>query len=125
MAVTWHCDICDAPGTIHPKTEPMMRKKTVTYEVPDPKDPKKKIRQKASRDVPVTTTIRRQNTQTARVETVEIARTKDLQPRAIMVVLQVGMENVQKDFCVKCYDKKIKPHVEKLFDLLHKLQDKA
>ena len=122
--LSWNCDICGAPGVIHPRTEPVMKKKTVTYEVPNPQNPKEKIIKKVTRDVPMTTTIRRQNTQTSRVETLEIPDTKDLQPRAMLVLLQFGMENVQRDFCVKCYDAKIKPHVDKLFDVLVKIQDK-
>jgi len=122
--IRWNCDICGNPGVIHPRTEPLMRKKVVTVEVPDPENPKEKIQQKVTREIPLTTTIRRQNTQTSRVETVEIAQTKDLDPRAILVLLQFGMENVQKDFCMDCYNTKIKKYVEPLFDVLCKIQDK-
>lgn len=122
--VTWICDLCGAPGVIHPRTEPITEKKTVTIEVPDPKNPKNRIQKKVTRDVPVTEVIRRQNTQLARVETVEIQKMKDLDPRAILVLLQFGMENVQKDFCMSCYNKEIKPHVEPLFDILCKIQDR-
>jgi len=101
-----------------------MKKKTVTVEVPDPKNPKNRIQQKVTRDVPLTTTIRRQNTQSSRVETVEIPLMRDLDPRAILVLLQFGMENVQKDFCMACYNEHIKKHVEPLFDVLCKIQDK-
>ncbi len=124
MAVSWICDLCGKPGVIHPRTEPIMQKKTVSVEVPDPKNPKERIQKKVTRDVPVTTTIRRQNTQSSRVETVEIPQMKDLEPRAILVLLQFGMENVQKDFCIDCYDKHIKKHVEPLFDVLCKIQDR-
>lgn len=122
--VTWLCDICGAPGVIHPKTEPVMEEKVIRMEVPDPNNPTKSIIREITKDVPVTTTIRRQNTQTSRVETLEIGQTKDLQPRAVLVSLNFGMENVQKDFCKDCFDSDIKEHVDKLFDILHKIQDR-
>ncbi len=124
MGVKWCCDLCGTPGVIHPRTEPITQKETVTLEVPNPKDPKKKITKKVVRDIPVTEIIRRQNTQTSRVETLEIQKMKDLEPRAIIVILNFGMENVQKDFCMKCYNREVKQHVEPLFDFLHKIQDR-
>lgn len=125
MAVKWLCDICNAPGFIHPKTENVVKTKMVTIEMPDPKAPtKKKIRQKVKQEVPQTQIIRRQNTQGQKVERHVIPLTKDLEPRAVLVLLRAGMENVQKDFCVKCYEEKVKPEIDKLFNFLMQFQDK-
>jgi len=125
MAVQWLCDICGAPGFIHPKTKDIKKTKMVKIEVPDPKDPTRKtVKRKVKQEIPVTQIIRRQNTQGQRVERHVIAATKDLQPRAVLVLLKAGMENIQKDFCVKCYNAKIKPEVDKLFDFLMTFQDK-
>ena len=125
MGVKWTCDICSAPGVIYPNSENVTKTKTITMEIPDPKDPtRKKIKQKLKQEVPQTCVIRRQNTQTQKTEKHVVPLTKDLEPRAILVILKAGMENTQKDFCVKCYEKKIKPEVDKLFDFLMQFQDK-
>jgi hypothetical protein len=125
MGIIWTCDICNAPGFIHPKTENITEIKTVTMEIPDPKDPvRKKVKRKVKQEIPKTQIIRRQNTQGQKVEKHAIPLTKDLEPRAIIVMLKAGMENIQKDFCVKCYEEKIKPEVDKLFDFLMQFQDK-
>ena len=125
MAVQWLCDICGAPGFIHPKTKDITKTETVTIEIPDPKDPTRKtVKRRIKRQVPATQEIRRQNTQDQKVERILIPLTKDLQPRAVLVMLKAGMNNIQKDFCVKCYDNKIKPEVDKLFDFLMTIQDK-
>ena len=124
MVTQWLCDLCGAPGYIHPLTEPVMRKKVMKIELPDPKDPRKKITKEVFREIPQTTKIRRQVTQTSKVETVEIPLLKDKQPRAILVQLNFGMENVQKDFCMKCFNKNIRDKVEVLFDFLAGIEDK-
>ena len=124
MAAQWMCDICGAPGYIHPQTELVTRKKTMTIEVPDPKNPTEKIVKKISRDIPQTEVVRRQVTQTSRVETVEIPKMRDVQPRAILVQLSFGHQNVQKDFCMECFNGEIKEKVDELFDFLCKIQDR-
>lgn len=126
MALLWNCDNCAAPGVIHPRTEQMFKKETVTYEVPapEPGNPLKKIKKEVERDVPLTTTLRRQNTQASRFETIEVPMTKDLDPRAILICLTFGNENIQKDFCMDCYNEEIKPHVEQLVNKLAEYQDK-
>ena len=124
MATKWLCDICGKPGHIYPMTEPVMKTVMVPVEIPDPEDPLKKKQIKMPKKVPETVPLRKQHTQTGNVETLEIPKTVDLEPRAIIVGLRTGQENVQKDFCTGCYETKIKPEVEKLFNLLASIESK-
>lgn len=122
--VKWTCDICEQIGTIHPETVPMMESRVVKMEVPDPKDLNKKIIKEIKQEIPLTTTLRRQDTQTGKIKIHVVPKSKDLTPRAMIVSLKFGSENIQKDFCVKCYNEHISKHVELLFSKLEKIESR-
>lgn len=122
--VNWLCDICGTPGTIHPKTEPITKVQTIKVEVPDPDNIGKMKIQEIQKEVPETTILRRQDVQTGTIQKHVIQATRDLEPRSIIVSLKFGNENIQKDFCVECYNKHIKRHVEKMYIELEKIESK-
>jgi len=144
MSVAWACDICGKSTHINPPVEYQFTEEKVMvptgkevekeFEVPDPKDPRKKIKQmmKTIEVVNVEQVVRkpkmavmkRQNHQSGEIEDIPIQEIKDLEPRAFIVRLTLGQEQVQRDFCRDCLEKEIVPHVKHVWDMLAKIGSK-
>lgn len=115
--VKWHCDICGKAGSVNPRSKPMTKEVEKTVIEPTQvfgETKKRTIKQQ----IPLTTVIRRQNNQTGKLERHEIPLMEDLENRAIIVSLNAGMENIQKDFCKECFEEEIKPKIDDFFSFL-------
>ena len=55
----------------------------------------------------------------------EIQEVKDLKPRILLLQCRVvGRDTIQKNFCTKCFDKKVKPEMKKFFAFLNGIREK-
>ena len=55
----------------------------------------------------------------------EIQEVKDLKPRILLLQCRVvGRDTIQKNFCTKCFDKKVKPEMKKFFAFLNGISEK-
>lgn len=124
MGMKWNCDKCDKRTYVHPETEQEYGEKTINVKVPreDPDDPKKTIikTEPMVQKVPKMTTMRQQNSQTGKVAEIQIPKLKDLQERALIISLRIGLEKVQVDVCSGCLEKEF-PELQPLFVKLAKL----
>ena len=86
----FHCDICGKTTYINPPTA--VATKIVMHEG-------------QGVEVTDTTTIKRQNLYTSEIENIEIPKLVELKPKALIISLSAGDENIRKDFCRDCYAK--------------------
>lgn len=124
----FRCDICGKETMVNPPIERLMEDKKIERDVPytvtNPKTKEKKLlykRETVIQKVPKMSIMKRMNAQTGAIEEVPVPATRDLKPRAIIVSLSVGNEVIQRDFCVECFDKKIKKKMKGAWNLLEKV----
>jgi len=117
MSVTWVCDICGKQTFINPPVEFLTEEKE--FKTKDEKGKTKKIKQ----TVPKMATMKRQNSQTGKIEDVPIQDMKDLKPRTYIVRLEIGRELIQKDFCKECLGK-VLPEIKQLWNKLESIKSK-
>ena len=103
-----HCDICGKTTYLSPPTEMVFKtikdENGVEYKVPE------------------TSKIRRENPHTKKMETLDVPKMKDLEPRSYLVQLHVGQtEYIQRDFCFECLEK-IKKDVKGFWDFLENIK---
>ncbi len=121
----WNCDLCGKDTFINPPTQTVMEEREFTIDVPQvDKDGKlkepKKITQKAV--LPKVAKAKRQNHETGNIEEYDVPLVKDLKPRAYIVQMHVGYENITRDFCKDCL--KNIPEIQALWDVLAKIERK-
>jgi len=92
MALSWHCDICGRRTHVNPPTEPM-------YEEVVKKDADGKATKVKQ---PIQSIMRVQDMNTGKVNEIQVVKQQDLEPRTVIVRLQVGQETIQRDLCMKC-----------------------
>lgn len=107
MANLWKCDSCGKETHIYPPTKPIME------EIPHPNDPTQKIQ------VQKTVKQKRQNLY-GQVEEIDIPAVEFIGEKAYLVILQVGDEQVKRDFCYSCLSK-ILPIIKQTWDTLEKV----
>lgn len=128
------CDSCGAETHMHPPTEPQFIEKETEHQVPKrDKDTgevvivKKKIQYETVKKkvkVPKTVKTTVKNPHTHEPMETEVQEVKDLKPRALLVQCRVvGRDSMQKDFCVPCFETKVKPEMKKFLDFLNTFKD--
>jgi hypothetical protein len=70
----------------------------------------------------VMTKLRRQNHQTGNIDYLDVPEGIAERPKTFIVVLNMGDEQIKKDFCQECYRKKVKPKAEELYALLESIE---
>ncbi len=120
----WNCDLCGKDTFINPPTQTVMEEREFEVEVPQLDDKGKPTTKKViqTAKIPKTTKALRQNHETGNIEEYDVPLTKDLKPRAYIIQLHCGYENVTRDFCKKCL-KKV-PEIKALWDALAKIERK-
>ena len=101
MSVFWHCDMCGLPTKVNAKYEPIL-------------DKDKK---------PLMTKLRTMDFSTNEVKEYDVPQLKFLEPKAIIVKLNVGDQAIQRDLCQDCVKAHL-PQIEALWDILEKIGDK-
>lgn len=113
------CDECGVETHLVPNYEQEFEEKEVEIPVPNPKNVNEQIKVKHKVKASKTVKMKRQNVHTGKMEEVDVPKVKYLQPKCIVVRLQVGLnEYVQRDFCEKCY----KQHEDKIKSLWNHLE---
>lgn len=107
MATLWKCDVCGKETHIYPPTEPIIET------VPHPNDPNQTIQ------VQKTVKQKRQNMY-GQVEEIDIPAVKFLSEKAYLVILQVGDEQVKRDFCYDCLIKLL-PTIKQTWNMLENI----
>ena len=118
MSNYFHCDICGTATLLHPPYEPIFEEKEV--EVKNPLTGE--VVGKSLQNVPVTVKQKILNPQTGKLEFQNVQALKYLKPKTHLVILQVGGEQIQRDFCEKCYKEKINPSIKATWDFLEGIE---
>lgn len=105
MSATWNCDICGKETHVAAPAEPIWVDEQV--QVPN-------SALTLTRKVPLMTTMQRQDLFTGEVKEIKVPRVKFLSPKAFIVMVQVGDETLQRDFCEECLAT-LKPEIDALW----------
>lgn len=133
MAISWRCDICDKETQVNPKMEPQFEEKEVSVDVPqyvdDPNKPgsliMKMVKQTQKFKVPKMKKMTRKNPITGAQEEIDVQEIVDLEARAHIVTMQIGMtESLKRDFCEDCLKKEILPILKPIWDKLESIESK-
>lgn len=112
----FRCDICSKEGKLHPKQETIQEEIEVETSVVDSKG---KLTVKKEKQLqPKMVKHKWFNSVTGKMEESNMVETRDLEPRAIVININVSGKVIQRDFCEDCYKETIQPHLRKVWDLL-------
>ena len=126
MSVLWHCDLCGQSTHVNPPTEQMFEEREIVVDTPeikivDGKQVLDMVKKKVTQKVPKIAKMKRQNMHTREVEEIDIPMMKDLAPRAYLMRIMVGSDELQRDFCKDCLDS-VMPEFKALWDKLEQIK---